>query len=168
MIKRENEEEERDNFNNNNNDEKRTLNALFKRTRIWTYRWIYERFVSYEPLCFTRVIFVQNEALMREKLNLNFFWKKTWDFYSFPLFLGQQFWLARGWRRKKWKRWPRSARLLLSSFVGCFCRRKFVVSLAQKRAKKNECVVVSSFIYNERERHNNKPQSALRFVLRII
>ena len=52
--------------------------------------------------------------------------------------------------------WPR---LLLSPRVGCFCRRKFVVSLAQKGAKKNECVVVSSYIYNERERHNNKPQS---------
>ena len=73
MIKRENEEEEErhnfnNNFNNNNNNEKRTNNnALFKRTRIWTHRWIYERFVSYEPLlCFTCVIFVQNEALTDE------------------------------------------------------------------------------------------------------
>ena len=41
-------------------------------------------------------------------------------------------------------------------------------SRSLKKAQKNECVVVSSFIYNERERHNNKPQSALRFVLRII
>jgi len=145
MIKRENEEEERDNFNNNNNNEKRTTNFAFKRTRIWTYRWIYERFVSYEPLCFKRVIFVQSER----KIELNFFWKKTWDFYSFPL-LGQQFWLARGWRRKKWKRWPRSARiLLLSLFVGCFCRRKFVVSLAQKGAKKRVCGCFLLFIYNE-------------------
>ena len=140
MIKRENEEEERDNFNNfNNNDEKRTNNALFKRTRIWTHRWIYERFVSYEPLCFKRVIFVQNER----KIELIFFWKKTWDFYSFPL-LGQQFWLARGWRRKKWKRH-------LWLFLVASNPQKLVVSLAQKGAKKRVCGCFLLFIY-ERER----------------
>ena len=32
-------------------------------------------------------------------------------------------------------------------------------SRSLKKAQKNECVVVSSFIYNERERHNNKLQS---------
>ena len=41
-------------------------------------------------------------------------------------------------------------------------------SRSLKKAQKNECVVVSSYLYNERERHKNKPQSALRFVLRII
>ena len=32
-------------------------------------------------------------------------------------------------------------------------------SRSTKKEQKNECVVVSSFIYNERERHNNKLQS---------
>ena len=132
-------------INNNNNDEKRTLNALIKRTRIWTHRWIYERFVSYEPLCFTWVIFVQNER----KIELNFFWKKTWDFYSFPL-LGQQFWLARGfWRRKKWKRhlWFLVASNPPPRLVcfGCFAEENSW-SRSLKKAQKNECVVVSSFV----------------------
>ena len=131
-------------INNNNNDEKRTLNALIKRTRIWTHRWIYERFVSYEPLlCFTCVIFVQNEALILWEKNWFFFFeKRTRDFYAFPL-LGQQFWAVEAFGGEKnesdtfdsW--WPRI--LLLASFVGCFCRRKFVVSLAQKGAKKRVC-----------------------------
>ena len=150
---------------NNNNNEKRTLNALFKRTRIWTHRWIYERFVSYEPLCFKRVIFVQNER----KIELNFFWKKTWDFYSFPL-LGQQFWLARGfWRRKKWKRWPRSARiLLLSSFVlAVFAEENSWSRSLKKGAKKRVCGCFLFCIYT-RESGTRIPQSALRVVLRII
>ena len=38
--------------NNNNEKKKKKKSECFKRTRR-TYRWIYERFVSYEPLCFT-------------------------------------------------------------------------------------------------------------------
>ena len=148
-------------INNNNNDEKRTLNALIKRTRIWTHRWIYERFVSYEPLCFKRVIFVQNER----KIELNFFWKKTWDFYSFPL-LGQQFWAVEAGGEKNesdtfdsW--WPRI--LLLSSFVGCFfCRRKFVVSLAQKRRKKTSVWLFPLLYIYEGERHKNTTERTTR------
>jgi hypothetical protein len=38
--------------NNNNNEKKKKKSEYFKRTRR-TYRWIYERFVWYEPfLCF--------------------------------------------------------------------------------------------------------------------
>ena len=152
-IKRENEEEEeRHNFNNTN-DEKRTNTALlFKRTRIWTYRWIYERFVSYEPLlCFTCVIFVQNEALIWWEKNWFFFFEKRTRFLCVSSLLGATVLGSRGWRRRK--KGKRHLWVLVASnppprlsCIGCFCRRKFVVSLAQKRAKKNECVVVSSFV----------------------
>ena len=136
-------------INNNNNDEKRTLNALIKRTRIWTHRWIYERFVSYEPLCFTWVIFVQNER----KIELNFFWKKTWDFYSFPL-LGQQFWLARGfWRRKKWKRhlWFLVASNPPPRLVCWLFLQKKIRGLARSKRRKKTSVWLFPLLYRTRE-----------------
>ena len=127
-------------INNNNNDEKRTLNALIKRTRIWTYRWIYERFVSYEPLCFKRVIFVQNE---RKEKNWFFFFEKDLRFL-FVSSLGATV-LARSrlLEEKKMKATPLILGGLESSssprLFWLFCRRKFVVSLAQKGAKKRVC-----------------------------
>jgi len=167
MIKRENEEEERDNFNNNNNNEKRTTNFAFKRTRIWTYRWIYERFVSYEPLCFKRVIFVQNERkkLERRREKLNFFWKKTWDFYSFPL-LGQQF-CSRGLEEKKMKAMAqkRSTPPLLVCWL--FLQKK-IRGLARSKRRKKTSVWLFPLLYITRESGTIINYRALRFVLRII
>ena len=174
QIKRENEEEEeRHNFNNTN-DEKRTNTALlFKRTRIWTHRWIYERFVSYEPLlCFTCVIFVQNEALIWwEKIDF-FFWKKDERFLCVSS-LGATVLGSRGfWRRKKWKRhlWlllvastppPRPRVLAVFAEENSWSR-------SLKKEQKNECVWLFPLLYRTRESGTRIPQSALRFVLRII
>ena len=124
MIKRENEEEQQQ------QREKRTNNNAFERTRR-TYRWIYERFVSYEPLCFTCVIFVQNDALLwwEKKLMIFFFEKRTRFFLCVSSFLGAKnsFGQSRLLEEKKMKATPPLIRLVAStppprpSCVGCFC-----------------------------------------------
>ena len=137
-------------INNNNNDEKRTLNALIKRTRIWTHRWIYERFVSYEPLlCFTCVIFVQNEApIWWEKIDF-FFLKKGREIFMRFLSWGNSFGQSRLLEEKKMKATP----LILGGLESSSLPRLLAVfaeenswSRSLKKAQKNECVVVSSFV----------------------
>ena len=49
-----------------------------------------------------------------------------------------------------------------------FLQKKIRGLARSKRRKKTSVWLFPLIIYNEGERHNNKPQSALRFVLRII
>ena len=156
-IKRENEEEEeRHNFNNTN-DEKRTNTALlFKRTRIWTHRWIYERFVSYEPLCFTCVIFV-NENERGEKIwkrrdfpQLNFPFENPLSSLFLP-FLVSLWCFSFLWRRNnicKHRRWR----------WGFVAQTRFT----KKGAKKRERCVVSCSLREQGDflRHNTRVHDA--------
>ena len=94
---------------------------------------------------------------------------------AFPALLGQQFWAVEAFGGEKNESDtfeyiggasnppPRP-----SCVVAVFAEENSWSRSLKKAQKKNECVVVSSFVYNQRESGTRIPQSALRFVLRII